>query len=61
MNVKIKIPVLEKMGRKDMATMNYDVDHNVSLMTKVSQSQWDKFLPESTYWNDFDNWYSWIQ
>ena len=49
MNVKIKIPVLEKMGRKDMATMNYDVDHNVSLMTKVSQSQWDKFLPESTY------------
>ena len=34
MNAEIKIQVLEKMGRKDTATMNYDVDHTVSLMTR---------------------------
>ena len=34
MNAKIKIQVMEKVGRKDTATMNYDVDHSVSLMVK---------------------------
>ena len=36
MKDKIKIQFMEKMGRKDTSTMNYDVDPGVRVMPKLN-------------------------